>query len=154
MQKGSGWLFPRYAQDNDIRATHASNTINKYLRETLGIPKTSHSFRHSMKIYFGTLDAPMDIQKALLGHGFPLSRRCLTRRAIPSQFSRRCSPKGASPLSLPPKNGLPPSADNLSPSFSSSFSEPDPLTPGQALKAFQEPIQAHSLRGKTVLFHR
>jgi integrase len=67
--KGSGWLFPRYAQDNDIRATHASNTINKYLRETLGIPKTSHSFRHSMKDLLRNSGCPDDIQKALLGHG-------------------------------------------------------------------------------------
>ena len=67
--KGGGWLFPRYAQDNDIRATHASNTINKYLRETLGIPKTSHSFRHSMKDLLRNSGCPDDIQKALLDHG-------------------------------------------------------------------------------------
>jgi integrase len=37
----SQWLFPRYASDGSVRPTHASNTINKYLRETLHIPKTS-----------------------------------------------------------------------------------------------------------------
>ena len=31
--RGGGWLFPRYAQDNDIRATHASNTVNKWISE-------------------------------------------------------------------------------------------------------------------------
>ena len=67
--RGGGWLFPRYAQDNDIRATHASNTINKYLRETLGIPKTSHSFRHSMKDLLRNVGCPDDIQRQLLGHG-------------------------------------------------------------------------------------
>jgi len=29
----SGWLFPRYAKDKDIRATHCSNTINKWFRD-------------------------------------------------------------------------------------------------------------------------
>ena len=64
-----GWLFSRYASDWDIRATHASNTINKYLRETLGIPKTSHSFRHSMKDLLRNSGCPDDIQRQLLGHG-------------------------------------------------------------------------------------
>ena len=66
----TGWLFSRYASDWDIRATHASNTINKYLRETLGIPKkTSHSFRHSMKDLLRNSGCPDDIQRQLLGHG-------------------------------------------------------------------------------------
>ena len=34
--RGGGWLFPRYAQDNDIRATHASNTINKWIFRDTG----------------------------------------------------------------------------------------------------------------------
>jgi len=67
--RGGGWLFPRYAQDNDIRATHASNTVNKWISETLGIKKTSHSFRHSMKDLLRNVGCPDDIQRQLLGHG-------------------------------------------------------------------------------------
>jgi integrase len=66
---GTGWLFPRYAKDNDIRATHASNTVNKWISETLGIEKTSHSFRHSMKDLLRNSGCPEDIQRQLLGHG-------------------------------------------------------------------------------------
>jgi len=65
----SPWLFPRYAADGSVRATHASNTINKYLRETLHIPKTSHSFRHSMKDLLRNSGCPDPIQRVLLGHG-------------------------------------------------------------------------------------
>jgi integrase len=66
---GSDWVFPRYAKDNEIKATHASGTINKYLKEGLGIPKTSHSFRHSMKDLLRDAGCPDDIQKQILGHG-------------------------------------------------------------------------------------
>ena len=65
----SGWLFPRYASDGSVRATHASNTVNKYISETLHIPKTSHSFRHSMKDLLRESGCPDPIQRQLLGHG-------------------------------------------------------------------------------------
>ena len=65
----SGWLFPRYASDGSVRATHASNTVNKYISETLHIPKTSHSFRHSMKDLLREFGCPDPIQRQLLGHG-------------------------------------------------------------------------------------
>jgi integrase len=67
---GTGWLFPRYAKDGDIRATHASNTINKWISETLGIPKTSHSFRHSFRDMLREAGVSEEIAKAILGHGF------------------------------------------------------------------------------------
>jgi integrase len=66
---GSPWLFPRYASDNDIRATHASNTINKWISETLGIEKTTHSARHTMKDLLRNSGCSEQIAKALLGHG-------------------------------------------------------------------------------------
>jgi integrase len=71
----SSWLFPRYAKDNDIKATHASNSINKWLKHivqaegSLGCSKSSHSFRHSMKDRLRAARVPEDIQKAILGHG-------------------------------------------------------------------------------------
>lgn len=62
-----GWLFPRYASDNDIKATHASNTINKWLRKGLEIDKTSHSFRHTMRDRLRAVEAPEEIQDAIGG---------------------------------------------------------------------------------------
>ena len=59
----------RYSEDGSIRATHASNTINKLLCETFHIPKTSHSFRHSMKDLLRNSSCPEAIAKQLLGHG-------------------------------------------------------------------------------------
>jgi len=64
-----GWLFPRYASDGDIKATHCSNTVNKWLVETLKIEKTSHSFRHTLKDFLRNVGCPDDIQKQTLGHG-------------------------------------------------------------------------------------
>jgi integrase len=66
---GSDWLFPRYASDGDIRATHASNTVNKWIRGTLGIKKTTHSARHSMRDLLRNSGCSEEIAKALLGHG-------------------------------------------------------------------------------------
>jgi integrase len=67
--KDMGWLFPRYARDIDIRATHASNTINKWLSESLGIQKTTHSLRHSMKDLLRDAGISEEVSKQLLGHG-------------------------------------------------------------------------------------
>ena len=65
----SDWLFPRYAKAHDIRATHASNTINKWFRESLHIEKTSHSFRHAMRDLLRNSGCPEAVAKRLLGHG-------------------------------------------------------------------------------------
>ncbi len=65
----TGWIFPRYCSDGNIRGTHASNTVNKWLRETLGIPRTTHSARHSMKDLLRNSGCSEEIAKALLGHG-------------------------------------------------------------------------------------
>ncbi len=61
-----GWLFPRYASDGEVRATHASNTINKWIKG-LGIPKTTHSFRHAMRDRLRAASVPNDIQDAIGG---------------------------------------------------------------------------------------
>ena len=42
-----GWLFPKYAKHGKIASNSAEATMNKWIR-SLGIDKTSHSFRHSM----------------------------------------------------------------------------------------------------------
>jgi integrase len=67
-QDAGGWLFPRYASDGNIRATHCSNTVNKWIR-SLGIPKSTHSFRHSMKDLLRDAGVARDMAEALLGHG-------------------------------------------------------------------------------------
>jgi len=65
--QSKGWLFPRYAEDNNIKATHASNTINKWLRATTKADKTSHSFRHSMRDRLRHVGTPEEIQDAIGG---------------------------------------------------------------------------------------
>jgi integrase len=67
--KGSGWLFPRYASDGDIKATHASNTINKWLKRRTVTNKTSHSFRHSMRDRLRDVMAPEEVQNEIGGWG-------------------------------------------------------------------------------------
>lgn len=67
----SGWLFPRYASDGAIKATHASNTINKWLQTVTKTEKTSHSFRHAMRDRLRHANAPQDIQDAIGGWGSP-----------------------------------------------------------------------------------
>ncbi len=64
---GRRWLFPRYAADGDIKATHASNTINKWLRQALKIDKTTHSFRHTMRDRLRAVEAPEEVQDAIGG---------------------------------------------------------------------------------------
>jgi integrase len=64
-----GWLFPRYASDGSIKATHASNTINKWLQAVTKTDKTSHSFRHTMRDRLRHVGTPQDIQDAIGGWG-------------------------------------------------------------------------------------
>lgn len=64
-----GWLFPRYASDAQIKATHAANTINKWLQTVTNTDKTSHCFRHAMRDRLRHVGAPSDIQDAIGGWG-------------------------------------------------------------------------------------
>ena len=68
---GSPWLFPRYASDKEIKATHASNTLNKWLRSLEGVSrdKTTHCFRHAMRDRLRAAQVPHDIQEAIGGWG-------------------------------------------------------------------------------------
>jgi integrase len=65
----SAWLFPRYANDLEVRSDAASATINKFFSKTLNIPRTTHSFRHAMKDLLRDAGIPEEMSKALLGHG-------------------------------------------------------------------------------------
>jgi integrase len=64
-----GWLFPRYAADNDIRKEHASNTLNKWLKTKLRIGKTTHSFRHAMQTRLKHVGVPKEYRDAIGGWG-------------------------------------------------------------------------------------
>jgi integrase len=65
----SMWLFPQYARDGEIKATHASATINKWLKTLLKNEKTSHSFRHAMRDRLRHAKVPKEIQEILGGWG-------------------------------------------------------------------------------------
>jgi integrase len=64
-----GWLFPRYIENGTIKATHAENTINKWLRSLPGVDKTSHSFRHAMRDRLREAHVPEEIQEIIGGWG-------------------------------------------------------------------------------------
>ena len=68
---GSLWLFPRYASNKEVKATHASNTLNKWLRSIEGVSrdKTTHCFRHAMRDRLRAAQVPHDIQEAIGGWG-------------------------------------------------------------------------------------
>jgi integrase len=69
------WLFQRYidrapkAGAPVIKGNHASATINKWLRESLDIEKSTHSFRHAMQDRLRAAGVPRDVREQLLGHG-------------------------------------------------------------------------------------
>jgi site-specific recombinase XerD len=64
----SGWLFPRFARDGNIRASQASTKINSWLSR-LEIPRTIHSARHAMKDALRDAGIQEEMAKALMGHG-------------------------------------------------------------------------------------
>ncbi|WP_150108722.1 MULTISPECIES: tyrosine-type recombinase/integrase [unclassified Methylobacterium] len=67
--ESSGWLFPRYAADRNIKAASAAQTINKWLSEALKIEKTTHSFRHAMRDRLRHADVPEEFQNLIGGWG-------------------------------------------------------------------------------------
>jgi integrase len=69
MSEGQKWVYPRYAADRNIRATHASNTINKWLRRVIGADKTAHSLRHSMRDRLRAAAVPGELQDLIGGWG-------------------------------------------------------------------------------------
>jgi integrase len=61
-----GWLFPRYIAKGKAKATHTSNTIAGWIKG-LGIDKTAHSFRHSMRDRLRDARVPQEIQDIIGG---------------------------------------------------------------------------------------
>jgi integrase len=59
-----GLLFPAYGP---AKANSASAALNKWVKEHLGIPKTMHGLRHSMKTRLRVAGVPEDIQNRIGG---------------------------------------------------------------------------------------
>jgi integrase len=62
-----GWLFPQYATDDAINGDSASAAINKWLKKTLEIPKTGHSFRHTLADRLRHVDVRAELIDAIGG---------------------------------------------------------------------------------------
>lgn len=60
----SGPLFPDYGPE---KGDSASNALNKWLREHLGIPKTMHGLRHTMRTRMRVAAIPEEIQNRIGG---------------------------------------------------------------------------------------
>ena len=61
---GQLYAFLAYTNGKDCKATHASNTLNKWIK-SLGIDKTTHELRHTIKDRLRNVGAPKDIQNAV-----------------------------------------------------------------------------------------
>lgn len=68
--EGQQFAFPRYTSVAECLATHASNTLAKWIRAR-GLAHTSHDLRHTMKDRLREVQCPKPIYDALLGHALP-----------------------------------------------------------------------------------
>jgi integrase len=66
--KGQLYAFPRYTNQTECKANNASATLNKWL-QSLGIDKTTHELRHTMRDRLRHANAPKPIQDAVGGWG-------------------------------------------------------------------------------------
>jgi integrase len=67
-KNGQLYAFPRYTNDIECKANNASATLNKWLK-SLGIDKTTHELRHTMRDRLRQVNAPKSIQDAIGGWG-------------------------------------------------------------------------------------
>lgn len=67
-KKGQLYAFPRYTNETECKANNASATLNKWL-QSLGIDKTTHELRHTMRDRLRHVNAPKPIQDAVGGWG-------------------------------------------------------------------------------------
>ena len=68
LRAGSAYLFPRYTDATGCKATHASNTLNDWLRSR-GVDRTCHSMRHGMRDLLRAVAAPQDVVEQIQGWG-------------------------------------------------------------------------------------
>lgn len=64
---GQQFAFPRYTSATQCKGTHASNTLNKWMRAK-GLEHTTHDFRHTMSDRLRDVNCPRAIQFAIEGH--------------------------------------------------------------------------------------
>jgi integrase len=67
-KKGQLYAFPRYTRENECKANNASAIHNKWIG-SLGIDKTTHELRHTMRDRLRHAHAPKPIQDAVGGWG-------------------------------------------------------------------------------------
>jgi len=67
-QEGQLYAFPRYTNGSTCNANNASATLNKWM-ESLGIDKTTHELRHTIRDRLRQANAPKSIQDAVGGWG-------------------------------------------------------------------------------------
>ena len=61
LEQGDGtYLFPRYIKDGKCYATHASNSLNKWLKKDFG-GLTAHCLRHTFRDRLRAVECPMDL---------------------------------------------------------------------------------------------
>lgn len=60
------FLFPEYLREGEILATHAGNTLNKWLKRQSG-GKTAHCLRHSFRDRLRAVECPLELLDALGG---------------------------------------------------------------------------------------
>ena len=62
------FAFPQYTSETVCKATHASNTLNAWLRRQK-LVHTCHDLRHTVKDQLRAVQCPKDISDAITGHG-------------------------------------------------------------------------------------
>ncbi len=91
----SDYLFPEYLRENSILATHAGNTLNKWMKQHFE-GKTAHCLRHAFRDRLRAVECPLELLDALggwssvggsgsrYGSGYDLSQKAtwLSRIAI------------------------------------------------------------------------
>lgn len=71
------YLFPRYCSDVGCKADHASNALNKWLKQYVPTGCVVHSFRHSIRDRLRAVNCPVDVvdqiggwQSKVVGHKY------------------------------------------------------------------------------------
>lgn len=64
--KAQRFAFPRYTSATETKATHASNTIAKWIR-SLEMDHTAHELRHTMADRLRDVGCPQEVREAIGG---------------------------------------------------------------------------------------
>jgi len=65
--EGQRFAFPRYTSATECKATHASNTLNKWMRAN-GLDHTAHELRHTLADRLRAVQCPRAVQFVIEGH--------------------------------------------------------------------------------------